>query len=410
MGCIYKRKYKDSKTGEVKEGKIFWIKYYRYGKPYAESSHSTKESQAKRLMKIREGQVAEGKFSGLKVERTTFDELAEDMLNDYRVNKKKSIDRAERSIKNLKTFFEGMKAANITTDTINAYILARRGKGIENGTINRELAALKRMFNLAKQVTPPKVAMTPYIPRLKENSPRKGYFERDEYLALKDVLPDFLKPVIVMAYHTGMRRMEILSLQWPQVDLQEGKLTLDAGTTKNDEERIIFMDGELLETMSSQKDLRDSQHPECPWVFNKTGEKIKDFRWDWDKALIERGYEIKLKCLDCEEAVFMSKGMKRRGLHCKSCGSKRLRRNDKLMHDFRRTAVRNMVRAGIPEGVAMMISGHKTRSVFERYNIVNEDDLRRASKGVTKYHKEQDGYKMVTIEENAYPKEGVTIQ
>ena len=205
MGCIYKRKNKDPETGEIKEGKAFWIKYYRDGKPYHESSHSARESDAKRLLKRREGQIVEGKFPGLKVERVTFDELAEDMLNDYRVNNKKSLNRVQGSIKRLESTFGGMRAVSITTDIINLYTSKRKKEGVENGTINRELSALKRMFNLATEVTPPKIQITPHIPHLKENSPRKGFFERDDYFTLKDALPDFLKPVITMAYHTGMR-------------------------------------------------------------------------------------------------------------------------------------------------------------------------------------------------------------
>lgn len=98
MGTIYKR------------GNIFWLKYYRAGKPYYESSKSTKETEAKKLLKLREGHIAEGKFRGLRVEKVRFEELAEDFITDYKVNGKKSLDKAERSVKRLKTFFEGMES------------------------------------------------------------------------------------------------------------------------------------------------------------------------------------------------------------------------------------------------------------------------------------------------------------
>ena len=93
---------------------------------------------------------------------------------------------------------------------------------------------------------------------------RQGYFEHKEYLAFKKALPSYLKPVVTMAYHTGMRKEEVLGLQWSQVDLMEGKINLKPEDTKNKEARVIYMEGELLEAINFQRVLRDPEIPKMP--------------------------------------------------------------------------------------------------------------------------------------------------
>jgi hypothetical protein len=200
MGSIYKR------------GDTFWIKYYRNGKPYRESTRSKKEADAKRLLKKREGEIAGGKLPGIYFDKVLFDELAENFLNDYRINAKKSLVRAERSLGHLKRTFEGYRVINITADRIGAYIDSRLTEGAANATINRELAALKRMLNLGKRQR--KVDQVPYIPMLEENNVRKGFFEHPEFIALRNALPCHLKGFVTFGYKVGWRVSEIANLTW----------------------------------------------------------------------------------------------------------------------------------------------------------------------------------------------------
>jgi len=345
MGSIYKR------------GEVFWIKYYRYGKPHRESAKSDKESEAKRLLKRREGEIAEGKIPTIYFDRIRFEQLAEDFLTDYRINDKKSLVRAERSVNHLKQAFERCRITDITTPRIKAYIQKRIDEGMENGTINRELAALKRIMNLGAEQTPPKVDKIPHIPMLQENNVRKGFFEHGDFLALREALPDYLKGFVTFAYKTGWRVSEIENLTWSQVDLDNGVVRLDVGSTKNNEGRTVYIDQELISVLTTLREKRKEQKKILPWVFtNKSGtDRIKEFRKSWEKG--------------CEDAEI----------------------GKRLFHDFRRTAVRNMVRAGVPERVVMMVSGHKTRNIFERYNIVSDTDLKLAAQKQETYLQAQMG-------------------
>lgn len=331
-------------------GATWWVKFYRAGKPFFESSKSGKIGVAKQLLQKREGQIIEGTFTGVKADRISFEQLAEAYLNDYRVNKKRSLDKAETSVEHLKTRFAGRRAVEITTPEIRAYIAQRQADQMANGTINRELAALRRMFCLAMQDGI--LHHRPHVPSLAEDNVRTGFFGDVEFLALREALPAYLKPVALFAYTFGWRKAEILGLTWDRVDLAAGTVRLDPGTTKNREGRTVSLTADLravvLEEWKQACLIVKAKQPEAsprdiaaavPWVFHRKGKRIGDYRKAWATACMKAGL------------------------------------SGRRLHDFRRTAVRNMTRAGVPDLVAMRVSGHKTRSIFDRYNIVSEQDL-----------------------------------
>ena len=351
MGCVFRR------------GKIYWIKYYHHGKAHSETSRSETKEVAKMLLRKREGEISKGKIPGVYLDKVTFNELADDLRADYEINKKKSLDRLEISINHLSESFSGFRIVEIDSPRIKRYIQKRQEEKASNATINRELAALKRMMMLGKRSTPPRVENVPHIPKLKERAPRQGFFEHCDFLALRDALPNYLKVFVTFGYKTGWRLSEIADLTWNQVDLNRGIVRLNPGETKNDEGRMVYLDSELREMFARLWEARKRGSKLLPWVFlNQNGTtRIKWYYRSWRSAC------------------------KKTSIGCR------------LFHDLRRTAVRNMVRAGVPERVAMTVSGHKTRSVFERYNIVSETDLKLAAQRQEAYLLAQTVTKTVTI-------------
>jgi len=326
MGRIFKR------------GSVYWIAYYHRGKEYRESSESDNESTAKKLLKKRIGEVAQGRLRGANQERVTFDDLAQALLSDYQINGRRSARSAHLSISHLRKFFGFDHAVDITTDRIKAYAADRQKAKAANASINRELAALKRMFSLA--VEDGRLSHSPYIPTLEEDNARQGFVDHGAFVSLRANLSEYLRDPITFLYLSGWRLGEMKALEWRDVDLAGNVVHLRAEISKNKDGRLLPLSGELLEIMDRAQAKR---RPGCPFVFHRNGEPIGDFRKAWSTA-------------------------------CKAAGLHPI-----LVHDLRRTAVRNMVRAGIGDRVAMTLSGHKTRSIFDRYNIVSEADLAAAT-------------------------------
>jgi len=142
-------------TGRIYQQKgsaVWWIKFYRNGEPFRESTGTTDKRKATRALNQRLAEVTTGKFLGPNIERMGLKELAEDFLRDYRINGKSSLDDAEARWRlHIQPFFGTLRAAQVTSGVLNAYIDRRQEAGASNATINRELAALKRMFNLGSE-------------------------------------------------------------------------------------------------------------------------------------------------------------------------------------------------------------------------------------------------------------------
>jgi len=228
-----------------KGSSVFWVKYYRNGKPFRESTHTTEEKAAAQFLKKRLAEITTGSFYGPRAERIKVQELAEDFLRDYRINGRKSLDDAEAHWKlHLEPFFGHLRAVEVSSDLISRYVDTRQLKGAKNATINRELAALKRMFRLGLQATPPKVIRVPAFPKLAERNVRKGFVEDTHYQKLAEASAGaglWMRALFETGYTYGWRISELLNLRVKQVDLSSRTIRLNPGETKNEDGRVTRM-------------------------------------------------------------------------------------------------------------------------------------------------------------------------
>jgi integrase len=351
LGFVYQPAYVDKRTGEGRTASTWWLQYSVRGKRYRESSGSTNRADAVKLLKRRIGEAVEGRPIGHDIEKTTFEDLAQILLDDYKANGRHSTRRAKSATQNLRRFFADSRAIDMTEDRFNAYIVFRQEEKAANATINRELAAIKRAFRLAGK----KAGMPPRFRMLRENNARKGFFEPEQFKAVLQHLPEDLKPVFEVAYITGWRvSSELLTRKWQHVDLATNWLRLDPGESKNSEGRMFPLTPELRDVLSQQlektRQLEKATERVIPWVFHRNGKPIKDYYGAWDEA-------------------------------CRLAGLP-----DRIAHDLRRTAVRNLERAGVPRSASMKMTGHKTESVYRRYAIVDEAMLREGAEKLAAFH------------------------
>jgi integrase len=325
MGYLYQPKLKSGVNCA-----IWWMKYYVNGKAIRESSGTGKETEARRILKEREGRVAAGQPVLPRADRIRYEEAARDLREHYQVTGSRNLEEAGARFLHLDAHFTSRRLAAIGPADATAYARRRQEKGASNGTINRELAILNRMLRLAQ-----------------------GFFEREPFEIVRRNLSPDLQVAVTIAHTFGWRmQSEVLTLELRQVDLGAATIRLDPGQTKNDEGRLVYLTPELRGILKAQVDrvfeLMHRTGRIIPHLFPHLsgrfmGQRIRDFRKAWATA-------------------------------CKKAGCRGM-----LRHDLRRTAVRNLVNAGVPERVAMTVTGHKTRAVFDRYHIVSPADLQEAS-------------------------------
>lgn len=237
----------------------------------------------------------------------------------------------------VRCYFKEIEAAQVNPRRIDLYRKHRLSQGRTRATINREVQYLGQALRLAvkKQLLP----SAPAIAKYPEQNARQGFFEVEDFERVLLLLPEDIQDFVRFGYYSGWRRGEIAQLEWRDVEDQIIRLRPEISKTRDG--RILALVGEIAAIITRR---RLVQRPDVPWVFYRwrQGKYWPVGRFDkvWKKACTQAGV------------------------------------TGRLFHDFRRSTVRNMTRAGVPEKIAMDTTGHKTRAIFDRYNITNEEDIR----------------------------------
>jgi integrase len=336
----------------------WWVKFHVVGTPVYESTKTKDKSEAKRYLRRRLGEVATGQFVSLKTGQLTIADLCQLVIEDYVDNQYRSLPDLRRKIEqHIEPIVGKERAIQFGTRHVKRYISRRQREEASAATINRELNVIRRGYTLAHRSDPPLVMRMPYIATLAENNIRRDFMEYDQYLALRAELPFHWALFLVIAYNTGVRLSEVLGdnrkerlkepLLWDRIDRVAKRIYFP--DTKNGESRIVPFIGDMEEWIEMAWEDHVQNWPECRYVIQKHGKPVYDPRKAWNKA-------------------------------CLIVGIPNLWR-----HDMRRSAVRNLDRSGVESKIATAISGHKTRSVYDRYNIVADRDLSDAAQKMDVY-------------------------
>ena len=359
-------------------GSFLWIAYYAHGKEQREASRHVRTNEkleateknrheAERFLKRRLGEIVAERhggraFVGPQQERITINELLDGLETDYKLRDRWN-PKVASNLKPLREHFGTWRAVEVTSEAIGKYIEQLREEGFSNATVNRRTQLLGQAFKVA--IRNKQMSVSPFVPRLSEiGNERQGFFETADFEAVIPHLPEYLRDFCRFGFVTGWRKGSIESLRWS--DVGEDVIYLRAENSKTRKAETIPLEGDLASIIKRRRSAailksEGSEPRFAEYVFHRDGEPVGDFRKAWATA--------------CKEANVPHR----------------------MFHDLRRTASRNMIAAGVPQAVAMKITGHRTDSMFRRYAIVNEDQKREALAKTQQYLATAPARKVVAI-------------
>lgn len=346
---------------------VWWIRWHDAGGRRHREKAGTKAT-AITLYRKRKQQALEGrKLPELRRRVVSFGELAQDAL-DYSRQHKRTYRDDELRMRRLRAWWKDRPAESLTPGEIEQRL---SGVGWSDATFNRARALLSLTYKLG--IRRDKVMQNParQVPARRENNVRQGFVDDAQYTRLVQACSHlWLRTLLALGYTYGWRKGELMGLRVRQVDLIERTIRLEPGTTKNREGRTIKLTDEAYELVKACVAGKD---PDAYVFIREDGTRVRDFSKSWADLCVNAGFG-RLACRTCNAP----------GRPCAACAKAKRRTSYRyeglIFHDLRRSAVRNLERAGVPRSVAMKITGHRGESVYRRYAIVSEADLADATR------------------------------
>jgi integrase len=336
---------------------IWYAQYYQDGRQIRVSTGKRSKMEAYTVLRDLLGKAERGERPITELKKTTYGQLRAGLIASYEDKGNRSLETREDGattmvgLPPLDKFFgfsadkkspsDGVPVTHITKDAVERFKKQRAEEGAGPAMINRSLAALRRMLRIAFEDN--LINRVLKIRFLKEPPARQGFLEEKKFNELLALLPTHLRPLIMFLFWCAVRKGEALQIEWPQVDLDARLIRITPEQAKNKDGRTVPLPSVLITALVEL-------NPKVGKVFDAT-----NLRTEWERAANACGLGIRTKIEGEKNTYHVYTGL--------------------LVHDLRRSAVRNLRKAGVTEGVIMAISGHKTRAVFDRYNIVNTDDV-----------------------------------
>jgi integrase len=355
-GWLFRRR---SRSGA--ELRTWWVGYYAKGRMRRESSHSADDKVARRLLRERLRAVDDGTWVGPEREQVTVIAVLDALLRNYAMRGHRSLASTTSQAKAWRDPLGARRVLTVTTDQLTRCILAWQAEHVTPATINRRLSLLRRAYRLAKlPVDPARLDFT--VCFLKECSPLGRHLSPGDFAAIAARLDPGRAALFEFCYRTGKRKGQMSRTTWAHYDATAAEFTWSAAEVKGKRPEVLPLAGRPLAIVQA---LHATRRLTCRYVFHGphcgvTGRRVSadhgcvgDFKRAWATACATAGYPV---------------GRKRGGF---------------VFHNTRHTAITNLVNEGTPAHEAMAISGHRTRSVFDRYSLSLKPQIRAALERVS---------------------------